>query len=382
MDVLQSLENYIHIDISRVFNNVLLYQTQPVDGLTGEHTITHKYTNWYLEVLLRHVSQGHIIYSPLQKAFVSLSSEEKLPFSAEEFSDVKELRALAELLGPYGMRYMGEQLMYRVALYVNELKQVVISNKETLMQLRTSFDKPDVMVELAKKLENPENVLQRLTIIGVLLSFRHMLQNVLHDTMVDHAPFLISSIKDFSDNVPAGSDSIYVTEMAGSAGFECSVDPLLVAAIRNQKPEGGEDQYTLSCLLMVFVAVIIPRRASTGNSAFEPSLQGHANNTHCMARAINQLAQALFLVHSRDNDVEERLKEFLALASSSLLRLGQENEKEAIRTRESVYLLLYIIVQESNVLSMDLLESCFPYVLIRNAYSAVMNSTAATSHHR
>jgi len=41
MDVLQSLENYIHIDISRVFNNVLLYQTQPVDGLTGEHTITH-----------------------------------------------------------------------------------------------------------------------------------------------------------------------------------------------------------------------------------------------------------------------------------------------------------------------------------------------------
>jgi len=51
--------------------------------------------------------------------------------------------------------------MYRVALYVNELKQVVISNKETLMQLRTSFDKPDVMVELAKKLENPENVLQR-----------------------------------------------------------------------------------------------------------------------------------------------------------------------------------------------------------------------------
>ena len=57
----------------------------------------------------------------------------------------------------------------------------------------------------------------------------------------------------------------------------------------------------------------------------------------------------MFLVHSRENDVEARLKEFLALASSSLLRLGQENEKEVIRTRESVYLLLHIIVQESNV---------------------------------
>lgn len=75
-------------------------------------------------------------------------------------------------------------------------------------------------------------------------------------------------------------------------------------------------------------------------------------------RAINQLAQAMFLVHSPVNDVEERLKEFLALASASLLRLGQENEKEAIRTRESVYLLLHIIVQESNV------SVCAAYIVL------------------
>ena len=60
--------------------------------------------------------------------------------------------------------------------------------------------------------------LYRLTIIGVLLSFRHMLQEVLYTSMVDHAPFLMSSIKDFSDNVPGGSDKIYINEMAASAG--------------------------------------------------------------------------------------------------------------------------------------------------------------------
>lgn len=58
----------------------------------------------------------------------------------------------------------------------------------------------------------------RLTIIGVLLSFRHMLQEVLYDSMTDHAPFLMSSIKDFSDNVPGGSNEIYINEMAASAG--------------------------------------------------------------------------------------------------------------------------------------------------------------------
>lgn len=60
---------------------------------------------------MKQVSQGHIIYSPLQKAFVSLSSEEKLQFSAEEFSDTQELRALCELIGPYGVRYMGKLVL-------------------------------------------------------------------------------------------------------------------------------------------------------------------------------------------------------------------------------------------------------------------------------
>ena len=67
-----------------------------------------------------------------------------------------------------------------------------------------------------------------------------------------------------------------------ATGFESSVDPLLVAAIRNQKPEQGEDQYVLSCLLMVFIAVIIPRRAALINSTFDANKQGHVNNTHCM----------------------------------------------------------------------------------------------------
>lgn len=42
----------------------------------------------YLEVLLRRVSSGHIVYSPIHKAFVSLSSEGQLPFNAEEYADL------------------------------------------------------------------------------------------------------------------------------------------------------------------------------------------------------------------------------------------------------------------------------------------------------
>jgi NCK-associated protein 1 len=42
--------------------------------------------------------------------------------AAEEYADLTELRALAELIGPFGMKYMGERLMSHVASQVDELK--------------------------------------------------------------------------------------------------------------------------------------------------------------------------------------------------------------------------------------------------------------------
>jgi len=42
-------------------------------------------------------------------------------------------------------------------------------------------------------------------------------------------------------------------------------------------------------------------------------LLGHTNNVHCLAKAVNALAGALFTVHG-PGDVEMRLKEFLAVS--------------------------------------------------------------------
>ncbi|XP_058791431.1 membrane-associated protein Hem isoform X2 [Phymastichus coffea] len=143
MNVLQTVENYVHIDITRVFNTALLQQTQALDS-HGEKTIAALYTQWYSEVLLRRVSAGNICYSANQRSFVSLSVESAIPFNAEEFSDLNELRALAELIGPYGMKLLNETLMWHIASQVQELKKLVASNKDVLVSLRTNFDKPEL----------------------------------------------------------------------------------------------------------------------------------------------------------------------------------------------------------------------------------------------
>uniref|UniRef100_A0A8C1GFQ2 Nck-associated protein 1 n=1 Tax=Cyprinus carpio TaxID=7962 RepID=A0A8C1GFQ2_CYPCA len=367
MTVLQSIENYVQIDITRVFNNVLLQQTQHLDS-HGEPTITSLYTNWYLETLLRQVSNGHIAYFPAMKAFVNLPTENELTFNAEEYSDISEMRSLSELLGPYGMKFLSESLMWHISSQVAELKKLVVDNVEVLTQMRTSFDKPDHMAALFKRLTCA--VLKRMTIIGVILSFRSLAQEALRDVLSCHIPFLVSSVEDFKDHIPRETDmkvAMNVYELSSAAGLPCEIDPALVVALSSQKSENisPEEEYKIACLLMVFVAVSMPTLASNVMSQYSPAIEGHCNNIHCLAKAINQIAAALFTIHK--GSIEDRLKEFL-LASSSLLKIGQETDKTTTRNRESVYLLLDMIVQESPFLTMDLLESCFPYVLLRNAY--------------
>ncbi|TKS85960.1 Nck-associated protein 1 [Collichthys lucidus] len=322
MTVLQSIENYVTIDITRVFNNVLLQQTQHLDS-HGEPTITSLYTNWYLETLLRQVSNGHIAYFPAMKAFVNLPTENELTFNAEEYSDISEMRSLSELLGPYGMKFLSESLMWHISSQVAELK-----------------------------------------------------------VLSCHIPFLVSSVEDFKDHIPRETDmkvAMNVYELSSAAGLPCEIDPALVVALSSQKSENisPEEEYKIACLLMVFVAVSLPTLASNVMSQYSPAIEGHCNNIHCLAKAINQIAAALFTIHK--GSIEDRLKEFLALASSSLLKIGQETDKMTTRNRESVYLLLDMIVQESPFLTMDLLESCFPYVLLRNAYHAVYKQSISAN---
>jgi len=161
-----------------------------------------------------------------------------------------------------------------------------------------------------------------------------------------------------------------VAELACASGYSSKVDPSLLTTLRQTPKSETDDEYLTSCLLMVFVAVSIPKLARSESSTYQAQLEGHSNNIHCLAMAVNQLLGCLFSIGGHD-DIEDRLKEFLALASSSLLRLGQEGAREDIRNRESVYILLHQIVQVSPFLSMDLLESCFPYSLLRNSYHSV-----------
>ncbi|XP_067287346.1 nck-associated protein 1-like [Pseudorasbora parva] len=369
---LQSLSCFISLDVARLVKSVLLQQTQPLDSY-GSQTITTLYTNWYLEGLLRQASSALIVHCPTTQCFINQNTENEQSFNAEEYSDICGLRALAELIGPYGMKFLNENLMWHIISQVGELKKLVSDNMDVLVQMRANYEKPEAMIELQKKLTGCENVLKRVTIIGVILSFRSMVQDALAEIMDRHCPFLmrpIRCLKDFQPDLDIKM-TLGVYEVASAAGLPCEIDPALVSAIANMQTDNLsiEEEFKISCLLLVYIAVSLPSLCLDPNSSFRREHGGHQNNIHCMASAVHHLAAAMFTVQRKS--IQTQLQEFLKVASSVLLQLGQNMERVEIKNRDSVYLILHMIVEQSPFLSQDMLEMCFPYVLLRNAYREV-----------
>ncbi|KAM6112276.1 LOW QUALITY PROTEIN: nck-associated protein 1-like [Phoenicopterus ruber ruber] len=315
MTFIQSLGQFVGLDTGRIIRSVLLQQTQPRDA-AGEQTLTTIYTNWYLEALLRQASTGGHRPGPRLQAFTTVPREGEPPFSAAEFSDVSEMRALAERIGPYGMKFLSDNLMH-VGSQVTELKKLVNENMDTLVQLRSSSCKPEQMAALLPRLTSAENVLKRMTIIGEILSFRAMAQQGLREVFSHHCPFLMGPIECLTDVVTPDTDiqvTLSIFELA-SAADPCEVDPALVNVLAAARPpsladgSSPEEDYKVACLLLVFRGRVLPLLASDPASVYNTEVDGYnTTSTACQGHQ-PRVRPPSSPVHNKN--IETHLKEFL-----------------------------------------------------------------------
>jgi len=181
-----------------------------------------------------------------------------------------------------------------------------------------------------------DSALVRLLNIGIYLAFKNLLTDALNETMEKRLPYLMLSAEDFSKNYGEQKFEILVNEMSSSCGFETPIDSGLYQIIKapntsNQKIKNSnikplkklnifaeispDEEYTISCLTMVLLAVSISRLPRYDSSQYRADLEAHGNNAHCIANAINTLAGCLFYDMGAEvqRNIENRLKEFLAV---------------------------------------------------------------------
>ncbi|KAL5261551.1 hypothetical protein ACHWQZ_G007307 [Mnemiopsis leidyi] len=385
MDVFRQLESYITLDTSRIFNVILLQHTQvyykpsqPEENTPGP-TLASQYTEWYLDKLEEHIKSGEVCYAPLRKCFVR--KHQMAPnFNAELYTNIAELQALAKMLGPYGIKFLGEKLMERCERHVHEMLSIVQENKELLIQLRacTMDQFPTAMI--SKQLKRHEIFLSHCIVVGALFNFRRLTVSALKSVVEKRAPFLQKCILDYKTNIRPDIDPVIPDEMATAAGFEVDADPALCAAIQKHCTNASSE--TLWTLFNVMVAVTLPLQSLDVNSVYRTPIEGHENNLHCVSTAVTWLSACVYtnLVRSGLEKeplqvvLKEGMREFLEKVSERMLKLQLEEDKELqkeIKQRDSLFILLEKMVRDSNFITYDMLENNFPFTILRNSFRAV-----------
>ncbi|NWR40691.1 NCKPL protein, partial [Tachuris rubrigastra] len=92
-------------------------------------------------------------------------------------------------------------------------------------------------------------------------------------------PFLMGPIEGLTDIVTPDTDiqvTLSIFEVASATGIPCEVDPALVNVLGGARTEGSspEEDYKVSCLLLVFVAVSLPLMATDPAALYNPELDG------------------------------------------------------------------------------------------------------------
>ena len=106
------------------------------------------------------------------------------------------MRALAELLGPYGIRYIIESLSIQIGYQIQELLVTVKQNRTTLRVLRTSFEDAQKMQENTNNLQDLPAFLQRLQLIGVIIEFQALVRSSLDTVLEKRIPYLLAPIRE------------------------------------------------------------------------------------------------------------------------------------------------------------------------------------------
>ncbi|KAK4469709.1 hypothetical protein MN116_006617 [Schistosoma mekongi] len=443
MNALIDLENHVCIDVIGLFSIVFTQHTQPVDAFRGQLTMTAHYAEWYLENVIKHAYMDHFVYSPLLKSFVTLVSPDVVRFRAEDYADLNELIALTELIGPLGIKFICDRLMHSVGDRVDEINKLVRQNRSTLECLRECINDPMRTRQLNGNLQHCDQLLILLKEIGIALAFRKLCFEAVHSVLQRHTPFLLDTVHNLRDYITqkpsqfTGSitenngkyemeriyahfnEQLMLNNLCASVGISSDLDYNLCSILNNRRiaalataNQAGlnvtmngnasyqELEYHIACLFVVFVANAFPRLARQDSSFYRIDLEANENNCHCIAYAVNTLMVSMFSL-LRPGDLEARSKEFLALASSNLLRLGLETSSSLLSSeicgnnnittstssshclspkyRDSIYIVFDNLIKQSPYLSASLQESCFPYSLIRNAYHSIAKMTNSDS---
>lgn len=386
ISVFSVVENFVDIDTGDMFREVLLGESHarvmgklgkvdwfPEGDVDYEGGIGGIFAQWYCDFIAKKLATT-VIYSPLRMGFVSRAG---VPFRAEEYADIVELKALVRLIGPYGVKLIERELLKLVLSNVATVRETVVANVSPLEEILGNFHKEAKCTEAMRRLRDVDNFINKSIAIGNALAFRRLLKSALNQVAQDEIPFIVSAVDSIYSQYPSNvfmfPDLLLSDTLALDLGLATSPsDQALKVYLKKATTEADKKLWEL---LPVLYACSF---SSTlwKDAQFRPHLEGHLNNCHSLIYAINDLITAFasltFASSGNVEDIAALHLRFVEVASVNLLRMARApKDKHTPVDFASVIIFMDRFVQECPLLTEDMLEKTLPYTLLRNMYKQI-----------
>jgi len=333
------------------------------------------YVNWFGDFVNKKLPAGGIVYSPARKAFVSKTG---MPFKAELYADLVDLKSLCNLVGPYGVKAIDREILKFVLSSVNNIKEYVSHNKNILEELKSNYHNESQCADTLKKLRDGDAFVTKSISIGNALCFRQILHEALTLAVQEKTPFIYntvsSSFRQYRRNTFMSPELLPVDLLAMDCGIAVgTADQALKKFL--SRSIGSADATLWDLLPFMFAASFTTNIWK--EAQFKPVIEGHTNNAHTLARAINDLIIAFKAITSTSGDEKEivgLLKTFVEVSSIILLRMAKSSvkqDKHAPVDFPSIIVFVDKFIEACPLLTSEVMESCLPYALLRNEWRSI-----------
>ncbi|KAK5577165.1 hypothetical protein RB653_002103 [Dictyostelium firmibasis] len=383
--VLVLVENHVDIDIGDLIRETLLGEFYakalgksgrvdwfPEGEIEMNELTLHSITSYYVDLVSKKLNTPGVVFSPVKLGFISKAGT---PFRAEEHADLTEMRALCDLVGPYGIKVIEREILRFILTTVASMKEILSLNAMNLEEFASNFYKPKA-AELLKKFKTTDLDLfvTKSIAIGNALHLRSMIREAMKDVITDNLPYINNAVANAFDQYNRNTfmfpDFLGVDTLALDSGLNVGIaDQYLKVILRKVSSEADKRIWELLPVMfsLTFYSNIWKE------AQYKATIDAHSNNVHVLSKTIIDLLIAFGAINSTTgNEAElfQSFKRFIEISSINILRMFKVKQEFKFTPNEiqSVVIFLDKFTQQCPLLSKDSLEQYIPYSLIRNMY--------------
>lgn len=287
-------EQHVSMDLTQGIREILLAETysgpvsslqlfeKPAEQQTG--SATESVCNWYIENIVKDVSNAGIIFAPLHRCFKS--TRPVGGYFAESVTDLQELKAFVRTFGSYGVDRLDRMLKEHTAALLNCIDTTLRANRENLEAVAGSMHAGDRMETEAsiKQIVDMDTMVRFCIQAGQSIAFDSLLAEASGIVLEEGAPLIHSLLggvaNHLPDEIPEKKEIRRMRKVANTVNVVHDHDYEWIRSILEEV--GGATDGSWSLLPYLFATFMTS--AIWNTTAFNVDTGGFSNNIHCLAR--------------------------------------------------------------------------------------------------